>query len=175
MSERIDFDIEDAPWVQTLVKRVYAARQSGDQDEADRLLAYGRAEGGETLSRIVDQLAARDEALDSGRPMKPQEVSAAAPNQLVCDFCAGFDPLAYYEVTEFGISAPGGSFLSGDRFYACPRCRELIDAADWKGLRDWIGPQQFGMGHRMLLVGFKKHRKGDAVEFEPGTNPELNR
>lgn len=31
------------------------------------------------------------------------------------------------------------------------------------------------MGHRMLLVGFKKHRRGDAVDFEPGTNPELNR
>ncbi|MET9593170.1 hypothetical protein ABZY45_19855 [Streptomyces sp. NPDC006516] len=42
-------------------------------------------------------------------------------------------------------------------------------------MRAWIGPQQYSMGLRMLLVGFKQHRKGDAVDFEPGTNPELNR
>ncbi|WP_328665535.1 hypothetical protein OG905_00970 [Streptomyces sp. NBC_00322] len=134
MSERFDFDTDDAPWVQTLVKRVYAAGQSGDQDEADRLLTYGRAEGGETFSRIVDQLleglAARDAALGSGRAMKPQEVSAAAPDQLVCDFCTGLDPIAYDEVAEFGISAPGGSFLFGRPLLRLPalqgtdrRCR----------------------------------------------------
>uniref|UniRef100_A0AAU2JYM5 Uncharacterized protein n=1 Tax=Streptomyces sp. NBC_00049 TaxID=2903617 RepID=A0AAU2JYM5_9ACTN len=76
---------------------------------------------------------------------------------------------------EFGIGGDGGAFLSGDRFYACPRCRELIDASDWKGLRNWIGPSSRALGHRMLLVGFKKHRKGEPVEFEPGTNPETSR
>lgn len=178
MADRIDLDATDGPWLKTLVSRVYAARQNNDQAEADRLLEYARAEGGETLYRLAEQLleglTSRDAAQREGRRMKPQEMSAAQ-DALVCDFCAALEPVAYYEVTEFSIGGPGAEFLSGDRFYACPRCRELVDAGDWKGMRAWIGPTQFGMGHRMLLVGFKQHRKGDAVVFEPGTNPELNR
>ncbi|WP_328406485.1 hypothetical protein OHS70_38605 (plasmid) [Streptomyces sp. NBC_00390] len=174
MNERLDFDPEDGPWVQTLVSRVYAARQSGDQEEADRLLAYGHAEGGETLSRIVAQLLegldARDTATRSGTRMKPQDVSAAAPGQLVCDFCAGLDPVAYYEVTEFGISAPGGSFLSGDRFYACPRCRQLVDAADWKGLRDWDRPQAVRHGPPHAPGGLQEAPQGRRCGIRAG-NP----
>ncbi|MFC5267211.1 hypothetical protein ACFPJ1_34280 [Kribbella qitaiheensis] len=71
--------------------------------------------------------------------------------------------------------APGGEFLSGDRFNAYPPCRRFIDASDWKGLRAWIGPTQFGIGHRLLLTGFRQHRKSPAVDFEPGTNPEAGR
>ncbi|MFD3541592.1 hypothetical protein ACFWUQ_19145 [Streptomyces sp. NPDC058662] len=127
------------------------------------------------MAGLLDALAQRDTATLRSVAMAPYAISAAADGDPVCDFCGATGPLAYYEVNEFGITGPGDSYLSGDRFYACPRCRELVDASDWKGLRNWIGPSSSSMGHRMLLVGFKKHRKGDAVEFEPGTNPETNR
>jgi hypothetical protein len=179
VTERIDLDPADAPWVSTLVRRIYAARAAGDTSEAERLLEYGRAEGGETLSRIVDQLLnaldRRDTAKLAGETMTPYDVSAVPDGALICDFCAATGPVVYYEVTEFSIMGPGGEFLSGDRFYACPACRRFVDTSDWKGLRAWIGPAQFGLGHRMLLVGFRQHRKGSAVEFPPGTNPEANR
>jgi hypothetical protein len=86
--------------------------------------------------------------------MTPYDVGAAADGELICDFCAATGPVVYYEVTEFSIGGAGAEFLSGDRFYASPPCRQFIDASDWKGLRAWIGPEQFGLGHRMLLVGF---------------------
>jgi hypothetical protein len=114
--------------------------------------------------------------ISSGRSMSSypfNKVRSIASNVGHCDFCAATGPVVYYEVREFSIAGPGGEFLSGDRFYACPRCRQFVDAGDWKGLRAWIGPSQFGLGHRMLLVGFKQHRKGgEAVEFEPGTTPK---
>ncbi|MFJ9719964.1 hypothetical protein ACIRPQ_29230 [Streptomyces sp. NPDC101213] len=179
MSERLDLHTEDAPWAHSLVSRIRAARAAGDEEEADRLIAYGRAEGSEALARLMDQilamLDARDTATARGEDMAPFSISAAQDGQLVCDFCAATDPVVYYEVREFSIQGPGGAFLSGDRFYACPRCRELVDASDWKGLRAWIGPKQFGLGHRMLVLGFKNNRRGAAVEFEPGTNPEAGR
>lgn len=155
------------------------ARYADNEAEADRLVAYAQAEGGEVLTRMLEQVLAavdqRDAAQDRGVPMAPFSVSAAKDGDLICDFCTASEPVVYYPVEEFALHGPGGQFLSGDRFYACTRCRELVDASDWKGLRSWIGPEQFGEGHRRLLVGFKSHRQGDAVEFEPGTNPEIGR
>ncbi|MEU0770554.1 hypothetical protein [Streptomyces albogriseolus] len=179
MSDRIDLHTADAPWLRPLVDRIRAARAAGNEEEAARLEQYGHSEGSEALSRMLGQilalLDARDQAVARGEEMEPFLVSAAEEGQLVCDFCTASNPAVYYPVTEFIIQAPGGGFLSGDRFYACPRCRELIDADDWKGLRDWIGPAQFGLGHRLLVMGFKQHRAGEPVEFEPGTNPESGR
>jgi hypothetical protein len=179
MTERLNFDVSDGPWLQTLIHRIYAAQTAGDQDEAARLHAYGRAEGGEALTLLLDQmldaLAERDTAQQRGTPMEPFNLSAAPEGTLICDFCAGTGPTVYYEVTEFGLSGLGGTWLSGDRFYACARCRTLVDAGDWKGMRDWIGPKQFNQGTRMILMGFRQHRQGEAVEFEPGTNPEAGR
>ncbi|MEU3502984.1 hypothetical protein ABZ726_20250 [Streptomyces hundungensis] len=179
MTERLDLDPADGPWLATLVQRVHAARTAGDEDEAARLLAYGRAEGGATLAQLADQVLAgldqRDAARQRGTTMEPFNISAAPEGTLICDFCAGSGPVVYYEVTEFGLSGLGGTWLSGDRFYACPRCRTLVDAEDWKGMRDWIGPKQFNQGTRMIIMGFRQHRRGEAVEFEPGTNPEAGR
>ncbi|MFD8385216.1 hypothetical protein ACFV2X_42990 [Streptomyces sp. NPDC059679] len=179
MTERIDLDPADAPWLHTLVQRVRSARADGDDEEASRLVEYGRAEGGDALTRLFDQIMAsldeRDAAHARGETMPPFAISAAAEGQLECDFCAALNPTVYFEVTEFGVQGPGGTFLSGDRFYACPRCRQLVEADDWKGMREWIGPKRFGLGSRMLVMGFRQHRKGGAVEFEPGTNPEASR
>ncbi|MFD4790556.1 hypothetical protein ACFWN1_26590 [Streptomyces sp. NPDC058459] len=77
-----------------------------------------------------------------------------------------------YAVDEFGVDYPGGTFLSGDRFLACPRCRELVDAGDWKGLRDWIGPNGLDTSSRAMLFGFKAHRRGGAVELAAQAGPE---
>ncbi|WP_162688720.1 MULTISPECIES: hypothetical protein [unclassified Streptomyces] len=179
MTERLDLDPSDGPWLYTLVQRIHAARGAGDEDEAARLLAYGRAEGGETLTRLTDQMLdaveQRDTAHRRGKTMEPLSVSAAPDGALICDFCAGVGPVVYYEVTEFGLGGAGGTWLSGDRFYACPQCRALVDADDWKGLREWIGPKQLTQATRMILMGFRQHRQGEAVEFEPGTNPEAGR
>ncbi|MER7244638.1 hypothetical protein [Kribbella sp. NPDC000426] len=65
--------------------------------------------------------------------MAPYGVSAAPAGELICDFCAALEPVVYYEVTEFSLMAPGGEWLSGDRFYACPPCRRFIDSGDWRG------------------------------------------
>ncbi|MFC5267212.1 hypothetical protein ACFPJ1_34285 [Kribbella qitaiheensis] len=99
MTERLDLDPADGPWVDTLVRRIYAARAGGDTAEADRLLEYGRAEGGEVLSRIVDQLLdaldQRDVAAHGGGAMPPYSVSAAPAGELICDFCAATAPIVY--------------------------------------------------------------------------------
>ncbi|MGW7460971.1 hypothetical protein [Streptomyces sp. NPDC054797] len=179
MTQSIDLDPSDGPWLHALVQRIHTARKVGDEGEAARLLAYGRAEGGETLTRLtaqmLDAVQQRDTAHRRGKPMKPFEVSAAPDGVLICDFCAGAAPVVYYEVDEFGLGGAGGTWLSGDRFYACPRCRTLVDADDWKGLREWLGPKRLTEVLRMVLMGFRRHRKGAAVEFEPGTNPEAGR
>jgi hypothetical protein len=164
MTDRTDLDPADAPWVSILVRRLAAARTDGDEAEATRLLEYGRAENDGAFAEAIDQ--AISSAATNG---------AGAAGELICDFCAVTGPVVYYEVREFTIAGPGDEFSPGDRFYACPRCRQFIDAGDWKGLRAWIGPNQFSVGQRVLLVGFKEHRKGDAIEFEPGTNPEESR
>jgi hypothetical protein len=127
------------------------------------------------LDQLLAAVDQRGAARERGVRIAPFSMSAAKEGDLICDFCTASEPVAYYPVTEFSLLGAGGQFLSGDRFYACIRCRGLIDASDWKGLRTWIGPEQFGMGHRMLLVGFKSHRRGGAVESEPGTNPEIGR
>jgi len=112
VTERIDIDPADGPWVNTLVRRIYAARAAGDTAEADRLVEYGRAEGGEVLSRIVDQLLdaldQRDAAGRDGAAMPAYGISAAAAGVLICDFCAAPDPVVYYEVAEFSVGGPGG-------------------------------------------------------------------
>ncbi|GAA2637894.1 hypothetical protein SMC26_23165 [Actinomadura fulvescens] len=134
MTDRIEVDPSDGPWLNSVLQRVFAARRDGDQDEARRLLDYARAEGGAELGRVAELLAAADtaraKAIARGREMEPFGISLAPKGTLLCDFCAAPDPVVYYPVTEFEIAAPGGSWLSGDRFCACAACRRFVDGSD---------------------------------------------
>lgn len=100
--------------------------------------------------------------------------------RLLCDFCGALDPLAYYEVENFQLGpdhpAVRTVFDSGDRFYVCTICRVFIDADDWGGLRGHVGALANLKGVQVLWAGFRRHRRrGAAVEFPAGTNPEQSR
>jgi hypothetical protein len=87
VTERIDLDLADAPWLRTLVQRVRSARADGDDEEAARLVEYGRAEGGDVLNRLFDQIMASldesDAARARGEVMTPHAIGAAAEGQRV--------------------------------------------------------------------------------------------
>ena len=54
---------------------------------------------------------------------------------LVCDFCAQARPGCFYPVREFYLTLPGGgTWASGDRWYACRACARLVDQGDWAAL-----------------------------------------
>ena len=169
----------DAGWFHDLMTRIVAARNAGDKTEVDRLREYGRREGGPSLSQMIDQLLeAADEAqvaARDGRLMAPRSIGAALPGQRICDFCASPHTIAYYPFEEFGLRGPAGTLLSGDRMYVCARCYGLVESADWKGLRDWVGPAARSDGNRLLWMGFRNNRTGPAVFFTPGTDPEEGR
>jgi hypothetical protein len=102
--------------------------------------------------------------------------------RLMCDFCASNPPTCYFPCTPFTMSTerPAFTFNSGDRFYACPGCRRLVEARDWSGLGARCGSYDIiqsvpNRGVRMLWAGFAQHRQGPAVEFPAGTNPEAGR
>ncbi len=59
--------------------------------------------------------------------------------------------------------------------YVCGRCLQLIEANDWKGLRDWVGPGAQTEVVRQLWVGFRINRVGPPIFFESGTDPERER
>ena len=94
--------------------------------------------------------------------------------RLLCDFCGQLDPVVYYECANFQIVGDrSGVIDSGDRFYACDPCRVLIDADDWRGLRNHVGPLAQLEATRVLWAGFHRHRLSETpVVFPSGVNPE---
>lgn len=94
--------------------------------------------------------------------------------RLLCDFCGQLDPVVYYECANFQIDGGAvGLFDSGDRFYACGPCQSLIDANDWIGLRNHVGPIAQLQSTRVLWAGFLRNRLSYApVDFPTGINPE---
>ncbi len=57
----------------------------------------------------------------------------------------------------------------------CLRCHKLVDASDWKGLRDWGRASSQTYGTRLLWTGFRQNRTGPAVYFTSVTDPEQGR
>lgn len=169
----------DAGWFHDLMVRITAARNAGDTAEVDRLRDYARREGDDGLTQMIEQLlSAADEmtaAARAGRRMPVRSIGANLPGQRICDFCASANTVAYYPFDEFHLQGPAGSLASGDRMYVCVRCLQLVDAGDWKGLRDWVGPAARTQGTRMLWMGFQQNRTGPAVFYTPGTDPEEGR
>jgi hypothetical protein len=51
----------------------------------------------------------------------------------------------------------------------------MVEAGDWRGLRDWVGPAARADANRLLWMGFRQNRTGPAVFFAPGTDPEQGR
>ena len=169
----------DAGWFHDLVTRIAAARSAGDTTEVQRLREYGRREGGPVLAAMTDQLlSAADEGRAAGGAdlgMGGRRIGLNLPGHRVCDFCASPHVVAYYPFAEFELAGPAGLLASGDRMYVCACCHQLVEAADWKGLRDWVGPAARTHGVQVLWTGFRNNRTGPAVFFTPGTDPEQGR
>lgn len=132
------------------------------------------------MAQMVDQLLATaddvEAAARTGQPMAVRDIGVNLPGQLLCDFCANPQTVAYFPFEEFHIrSDMGTTFASGDRMYVCRHCHQLVEAGDWKGLRDWVGPAARNDANRLLWQGFRQNRTGPAVFFTPGTNPEQGR
>ncbi|WP_404870897.1 hypothetical protein ACI1MP_37195 (plasmid) [Kitasatospora griseola] len=92
--------------------------------------------------------------------------------------CAGLRLLlapravVYFSTAESVLRFDGFDWESGDRFYACPTCRRLVDADDWPGLIAYAGLRSRGV---RVVEGFRDHHTPGAVVFEPGTDPEQGR
>ncbi|MFJ9521868.1 hypothetical protein ACIRPK_26890 [Kitasatospora sp. NPDC101801] len=63
-------------------------------------------------------------------------------------------------------------WASGDGFYACPGCRELVDSSDWPRL---IAYADLGSRGAQVTKGFRTNHVPSAIAFEPGSNPETGR
>ncbi|MFK0195867.1 hypothetical protein [Kitasatospora sp. NPDC090308] len=94
------------------------------------------------------------------------------PTVPACDFCSRPGAVVFFRTVEFALDLGGVEWLSGDRFYACPTCRSLVDAANWPGL---IAYAELGPRGVRVVEGFRDHHAPGAVVFEPGTNPEQGR
>ncbi len=89
-----------------------------------------------------------------------------------CDFCSRPGAIVYFATAEYFIDLPTYTWASGDRFYACPTCRILVDAGDWPGLIAYAG---LGARGAKVVEGFRDHHTPGAVAFEPGSHPEHSR
>jgi hypothetical protein len=86
---------------------------------------------------------------------------------LLCDFCAMETPTCFYPVVEFAIVGGGATWMSGERFYACPPCRGLVDADDWAGMAARCAiPSPIAA---LIWQAFRDHRAGPAVD---GAHPD---
>ncbi|GGR00577.1 hypothetical protein [Kitasatospora griseola] len=89
-----------------------------------------------------------------------------------CDFCSRPGAIVYFSTAEFVLRFDDFDWESGDRFYACPTCRTLVDAGDWPGLTAYA---QLGPRGVRVVEAFRDHHVPGAVVFEPGTDPEQGR
>ncbi|MCZ7478822.1 hypothetical protein [Micromonospora sp. WMMC273] len=167
-----------AAWFHELTNRVAAAHRADDTAEVNRLLDYAEREGGahwrERLEHLLTTTTLIKERRAAGLPGGAHSIGHNG-GVLVCDFCGGEPVIAYYPFTPFQLAVLDAQMDSGDRWYVCGRCRELHDAGDWKGLRDWVGPAARQEPVRLIWHGFRTHRTGDAVPVAPGSNPEAGR
>lgn len=154
--------------------KIARARRAGLPEEVERLL--GEIEtflspAHRALAEKAIDAAERTERGERG----PFNVGMSLPGQLLCDFCASPETVCYYPFAEFTLVSVG-DWASGDRMYACAACRRHVDAGDWRGLRVHVGPTAASPGVKLLWAGFRLNRTtAEAVEFEPGTNPEEGR
>lgn len=163
-------DTSPAAWFHAVTARVAAAHHGGDTAEVARLLDYIEAEGDpdwrarveHILSVSVDVTHRRKAGLPGGQYPMGNTVTG----QLICDFCGAAPVVAYYPFTPFDLAAVFATFDSGDKMHVCARCRQLVDADDWKGLKAWVGPAARTEPVRMLWWGFRQNRTGDAVEVD---------
>lgn len=152
----------DAAWLHDVFARVAAARNAGDSAEVTRLLDYVTAEGGPHSRELVEQVIKATDAVKAGQA----EVNIGlGGGELLCDFCTAATVVAYYPMQEFSLVAAGGEWRSGDRMYACARCRELVDAGDWAALRRWVGPGARTWGVKLLWMGFRTNRTGGPIQI----------
>jgi hypothetical protein len=125
-----------------------------------------------------DGFTALVEALGAAR----DEQEPTMPD-LICDFCGNATPVCYFPCKPFQIRADSSvefAFPSGDRFYACPTCRPLVEERRWSELRAHCASADLSQAAApqaplALWAGFAANRQGPAVEFPPGTNPEADR
>ena len=98
-------------------------------------------------------------------------MGAADPGRRLCDFCGDPDPTCYFPATEFHLHTDTATVPSGDKFYACAVCEPLVEAADWKALREHCGAGSREIPVRMLWAGFARNRTGPAVPVDTAGNP----
>lgn len=149
-----------AQWMHDQMVRIRDARVAGDGAQIRVLLA----ELGERDPRaraLAEQAMAAAYATEAGIP-GPFPVGANLDGKGLCDFCAAVDPPWFFPMAEFEIAGNIGSFLSGDRMYACTPCRDLIDAGDWPGVKRRTGSTALNPGVALLWSGFRMNRTGPA-------------
>jgi len=146
-----------------------ADRRAGDPDAEGRARTAAAALSPSyvgLLDNVLDAAAGR--AAIRGARIDPDR----GP---ICDFC-GANPdrvVAVYTLTPFTIVADDprdGSpvaLSSGRRLYACALCQGLIDAGDWDGLADWVGPLATAPHTRTQWAMFREHRIGPAAPHTP--------
>ncbi|MFI5621428.1 hypothetical protein [Streptomyces sp. NPDC051567] len=92
-----------------------------------------------------------------------------------CDFCGRQGAIAFYDTTEFFVPTKAYDWASGNRFYACPTCRTLVDALDRNGLATYAELGPHGIHGIQVITAFRDHHTPGATTFTPGTHPEHHR
>ncbi|GIH20678.1 hypothetical protein [Rugosimonospora africana] len=121
-------------------------------------------------------------------PPRPVPIHHVANLAMICDFCSTPDPQWSYHFGNIDIfvTLPGGDALSGhnfgERWAACTRCANLIDAGDQAGLtrraqrraRHWGQPSDatahLEQLHRALLANGIPHRQPLHTATTPATS-----
>ncbi|MBO2461732.1 hypothetical protein [Actinomadura violacea] len=92
-----------------------------------------------------------------------------------CDFCGVAGAVCYFPCEPFTLVSDNPrapKFPSGDKFYACPDCRPLVDAGRWNELRARCAQADILQsipthGQAALWSGFATNRKGGPIDLEP--------
>jgi hypothetical protein len=164
-----------------MFRQLAEARKAGDEAEALRIVERVRREGTRSQVRVfeqslstIDDIAFR-EAI--GQPPGTYSLGAAVSGERLCDFCGDPGPACFFPVDEFHVTATDPdsrrtvTFPSGDRFYACATCAPMIEAADWKALREYCGPGVQQASIRVLWAGFARNRSGPPVPVDAAGDP----
>jgi hypothetical protein len=79
---------------------------------------------------------------------------------------------------EHGLTRPGGDEdlrllfrAAGSKWWVCARCRDLVDAGQWRALRQWVGPISNNPPIMMMWLGFKQNRTGPFVPLDADPPP----
>lgn len=151
-------ETSNAAWMHTILIEVAEAYRAGRTGDLARVLDRAEQQGPGWKRRIENVLGRLDE-MKAGKGGN-YNLGFGEPGGASCDWCLADETVCYYPFTAFVIEAYANHH-TGDRFYTCAKCRDFIEADDWRGLAAWVGPTARDEMTRILWWGFRCNRTTD--------------